>query len=517
MKQRVLLIGLDAADPDLVQGWAREGRLPALGRLLEQGSWARLGSPSNISTGPAWPAFYASANPARQGRFFFRQLRSGTYRIERKSAAEIATPPFWCDLHAGADKRVLIVDVPKTVPHRGIPGVQLVGWGVHSPGHRTASSDSGLVRELRRRFGSYPVPNCDEFPRKRTADFRRFTERLVAGARQKARLSAHLLARERWDLAVTVFGEPHCAGHHLWHLHDSSHPEHDVAQALGDPLREVYEAVDAGIEHVMEAAPDADVLIFSPHGMGPNYGGSHLLPAVLEKLDMAGDKREVTARRGRLSPDSFPLLARRLARRLVPEPLWAELTCRLMSRSNRWHLSRAFCIPGDFAGAIRINRIGREPRGQVAAGAEFDALCAELIRELSRLENADTGRPAVREVLRIDSLYRGPHQDDLPDLAVLWTGDAPVRGLRSPRIGCVRGDDPDRRSGEDREEGFLLAVGPSLARGHALDDGKATTLDVAPTALRLAGFPVPTSMEGRVLQELWSRSGAAQRELDPIR
>jgi predicted AlkP superfamily phosphohydrolase/phosphomutase len=509
MKPRLLAIGLDAADPDLVLGWAREGQLPTIGGLLKRGTWTRLRSPADISTGPAWPSFFASSNPARQGRFFFRQLRSGTYRIEKKRAIDIDALPFWCDLSAVAAPAVAVLDVPKTVPQPEISGVQLMGWGVHSAGHRTASSPPGLVKELRRRFGSYPLPNCDEFRLEVTQDYRDFSERLIAGAAQKASLSEHVLRHQSWDLAVIVFGEPHCAGHHLWHFHDPDHPRHDASRSLGDPLRDVYRAVDTGIGRLLAVAPDARVALFSPHGMGPNYAGTHLLPAVLQRLGMADGERPTvsaeSARAGvRLSPGSLPVGLRRLARRMLPDRLWDELTCRLMSLDTSWSRSRAFCVPGDFAGAIRINLAGREPNGRVQPGAEFDALCAELIAQLACLENADTGRPAVERVLLIDKLYQGPHRDDLPDVVVLWTGDAPVRGLRSARIGCVRGDDPDRRSGEDRADGFLLAAGAEIGSGRSLETGDVTLLDVAPTLLHLAGCSVPARMEGRVLRELFT-------------
>ena len=39
----VVLLGFDAADPDIVEQWAREGKLPAMARLMARGTWARTG------------------------------------------------------------------------------------------------------------------------------------------------------------------------------------------------------------------------------------------------------------------------------------------------------------------------------------------------------------------------------------------------------------------------------------------------------------------------------------------
>jgi predicted AlkP superfamily phosphohydrolase/phosphomutase len=508
MNSRVLLIGLDAAEPDLVVRWAKEGSLPTMASLLETGSWARLSSPADISTGPAWPCFYSSTDPSWQGRFFFRQFKPGTYQIEKVRAHEIGVDPFWESL-SESERRALIIDVPKAPVRPNTPGVHLAGWGVHSPACERSSSPPGLVHELHRRFGAYPLPNCDEFPRSDPADVREFVQRLLEGADQKAELSEYLMREKPWDLCVTVFGEPHCAGHHLWQLHDATHPDHDPEwlKEQGDPLRQVYCRVDAGVARVLKAAPDATVLLFSPHGMGPNYSGAHLLPEILARLGLAPERKGQRrngglARLGEAALGRVPIGLRKLVRGALPQRLYDEITCRLLALGNTWKDSRAFSIPGDFAGAIRINLKGREPAGLVERGAEYDAVCGELIRELRLLTNADTRQPAVLNVRRVDEIYSGARIDTLPDVVVNWTGEAPVRGLSSPRVGTVWGDNPDSRSGEDRSEGFLIATGPGIRPGQQLDSRQAAVFDIAPTTLRLLGASIPDIMQGRVLSEL---------------
>jgi len=73
----------------------------------------------------------------------------------------------------------------------------------------------------------------------------------------------------------------------------------------------------------------------------------------------------------------------------------------LLYAGNNWRWSRAFCIPNDYTGAIRINLKGREPNGIVEPGREYDDLCDELVSEIDNLVNPDTGKRMVSEVLRI--------------------------------------------------------------------------------------------------------------------
>ncbi|MGH7801126.1 MAG: alkaline phosphatase family protein [Thermodesulfobacteriota bacterium] len=513
MKNRIIVIGLDAADPDLVENWSREGYLPTMTSLMTRGSWGRLASPAEISTGPAWPSFFASVSPARQGRFFYRQLKTGTYRIHKKYANEIEATPFWLQLNQ-AGKMIAIIDVPKTYPIEGINGVQIIGWGVHSPNWKRSSYPSELIEEVLSRFGTYPVPNCDEFRLKNGSQYENFYKKLISGARQKGLMSEYLLTQEDWDLFLTVFGEPHCAGHHLWHLIDTHHPDYnpEISRGLGDVILDIYSTIDLAISKLVSAAPGATFIIISPHGMGPNYSGVHLLPEVLRRLGMVvmpvrESKSLFTHLNKHIwrwlskilskSIEMVPLEMIKMMRQVLPQKIWDNLTCYLLAAGNEWKWSRAFCIPGDFPGAIRVNLKGREPNGLVEPGKEYDAICDELIKELGSLQNPDTGKKAVSEVVRIDKLYQGEHLWELPDLIVKWTGDAPIRALYSPRIGIVIGNNPDKRSGEDRSDGFFIAYGKHIARAKFVKD--ADIIDIAPTVLYLMGEPIPQDMDGKVL------------------
>jgi len=512
MKNSVIVIGLDAADPDLVENWSREGYLPTMTSLMTRGSWGRLASPAEISTGPVWPSFFASISIARQGRFFYRQLKTGAYRIHKKYANEIAATPFWLKL-IQAGRRVAIIDVPKTYPVDGINGIQIVGWGVHSPNWKRSSFPPELINDVLSRFGHYPVPNCDEFHLKSVNQYENFYKKLISGANLKGLMSEYFLTHEDWDLFLTVFGEPHCAGHHLWHLIDINHPEYNpqISDVLGNVMRDIYSTIDSAISRLLNAAPESTFIIISPHGMGPNYSGTHLLPEVLKRLGMINDSKSrfthlskyiwgwLSKIRDSLT-EVLPLELIKMMRKILPQKVWDNMTCYLLSAGNEWKWSRAFCIPGDFPGAIRINLKGREPNGLVEPGREYDALCDELIKELESLQNPDTGRKAVSEVIKIDKLYQGEHLWELPDLIVKWTGDAPIRALYSPRIGTVIGTNPDKRSGEDKSEGFFIACGKNIKSGQIFNEGD--IMDLAPTILYLMGQPIPSDMDGKVLLEI---------------
>lgn len=143
-------------------------------------------------------------------------------------------------------------------------------------------------------------------------------------------------------------------------------------------------------------------------------------------------------------------------------------------------------VPADLAAtAVRLNVVGREPRGTVEPGADFDRVCAELHDALGELQHPDTGAPLVREVLRADEIAPGPAPQDLADLHVVWNDAGPLVAAASPRIGEVRVEIPPARAGNHVEGGWFVAAGPALS--HREIDGAVSVLDFAPTVARLVG------------------------------
>lgn len=488
---RVLFVGIDAADKDLIFDWAREGRLPHLRALLERAAWSPTQNPVGLYVGAVWPSFYTATSPARHARYCYSQIRPGSYDVERFRPTDVQREPFWNAL-GRAGRRTAIVDVPKTFPSAGLNGIQLVDWGTHDPDQPFSSEPPALAAEIEARHGQLMF-KCDHAARSAEglADLR---DRLVARAGKRTELALDLLGREAWDLFAVVFSESHCAGHQLWHVRDATHPRHDpaIARALGgDPIRDVYQAIDAGLGRILAQAGDqTPVFVLASHGMGPHYDATFLLPEILRRIrerSFSSARLGAGTAMGRLW-ERTPIPVRRL---LAP-----------LHRRVRQRLGQAFPTAGvegsatfwdvpnnDVYGGIRINVAGREPRGTVQRGAELDRLCAQLADALHALVNLETGRPLVRRVIRTAEIYAGEHLDALPDLMVEWDRTAPIRRIHSPSLGTIEGEFPGRRTGDHRSEGLLLAAGPGIRPGRI--DAEVSVMDVAPTLAACCGVALP--------------------------
>ncbi len=400
MKSKLLIIGLDSADYHLIKRWTGEGCLPVLSSLIKNGSFGKLDSSADIGSGTVWPTMFTGTSPAKHNSIGSRRMIGGTYKIIRLGKENlIKRKPFW--LHLG-NKKIALIDIPRFGPAR-INGIQLVAWGAHSPGWNSSSYPKDLMKDVKRKFGRYPAPDCDEYIPKGANQLKQFFDDLVLGIKKKGELTRYYLNREDWDLFITVFAETHCVGHNFFHLMDNEHPlfDKELANILGDSVFKIYSLIDKEIGKILESNNNSTCLVISPEGMGPNFTGSHLLPEILRRLGVSRrnqqDKSSDIYSLKKYMPSVLwgPHAVRNLkskmpagliksieyGKKIIPKELWHNMKCYIMNLGNDWQHSRAFCFPSDFNGAIRINLKGREPNGLVNPG-EYESLCESLAEDL---------------------------------------------------------------------------------------------------------------------------------------
>jgi predicted AlkP superfamily phosphohydrolase/phosphomutase len=486
---RVLFVGLDAMDRDIARDLAARGRLPTLASLLDTSAWAETNNPVGFFVGGLWPSFCTGSSPARHGFHCYLQLIPGTYEVARFDQRDIRLPPFWKAL-SDRGLRCAVVDVPITPVTGRTADTHITDWGTHDKMLPFDASPPERRSDVRHHFGDHAVAGkCDGYALR--GAYGQLRDDLFAGVEGKARLSEQLLSQGNWDLFVTVFGESHCVGHHFWRLHDSSHPAHDpvLAAQLGDPIEDVYTALDAKLGRLLtRVGDDTVVFVLLSHGMGPHFDGDHLLTEVLRRIEDADGPppRAVALREG---------LRRyvRRARRWGRATVRPELTSVDGSR-------RFFRVPNNEAcSGVRINLVGREPAGRVCPGPELEALVEQLREDLLALTNSATGRPVVTHVIRTSEAYSGDRLDILPDLLVEWSREAPITEVSSPKIGTVKKHSGAMRTGDHRPGGLILARGPSITPGPLGRDVSVT--DLAPTIAAVLDASLP-GVDGKPVSSL---------------
>ena len=461
----VVVLGLDAADHGLIERWAAEGELPVFAKLLEQGAYGILESTAGVFSGSAWISIATGCGPGNCGVYGRYQLAPGTYDVRRIRADDCKVAPFWASFRGPA----VVVDVPKAPLVSGMQGVQLVEWGAYDHYSQFSTSPAGLSNRILDEFGRHPFMERDfEVALRGRRDFESLQELMIQGIKMKQRLNLALLKTLQPRLFFSVFCEPHAAGHAFWRFQDPRHPGYEPNGPFAAFLRDVYRAMDHAGGEFLEGLPrDGVFVILSSDGFGlDSTADEDFLCETLVKMGASVSRFENT----KYAPYA-PGMSLDMAR------------------------SKAFSLPTDLQGYVRINLRGREPNGVVSEAA-YDAVCQELEGELLALRHCGHGAPVVREVVRVRDRFRGTFTDALPDLSVVWNNDYVLTRAESPACGLIqRQPDLSYGGGNHRGVGFMLIYGSGVNRSRF--DGH--VWDVATILCSLLGEVRRPEWEGRVL------------------
>ncbi|HYD13848.1 MAG TPA: alkaline phosphatase family protein [Allosphingosinicella sp.] len=511
-RERVVMIGLDAFDPTLTRRWAASGDLPVLGRLFREAASCEVANPYGLFVGALWVNFASALRPDRHGFHCWQEIAPGGYGFRDCPPMPERFDSFWKRI-GDAGRRVAAVDVPHSRAPASLHGVELCEWGCHDRHYGLHSQPPALAGQVAAAHGLHPVlgihpigerhfaPDDHVFRRglhRTAAEEKALVAATTAGAVRKGRLVRELLAAEPWDFFLAVFGEAHAIGHQLWHLHDPAHPRFDMAARArlgGDPLLDVYRAIDAALGALLEElGPETLLLVHCSHGMTAHHDGDHLLEELLRRLDAA--RPGAAPRRARFSTAAVRRVRRLVERARLPGPL-RRLAARPAQRdSARVRAAQAFfkAPNNSVIGGIRLNLVGREPDGVIRPD-EVERVCAGLEEDLLALVNEATGRPAVLKVTRADSFYARTPGDTLPDLFVEWDRSAPVETLSSPRTGRFHIPYTMWRTGDHLPGGLLLARGAGFGAGEVLPP--VAVEDLGPSIAARLGVTL-ADVDGRV-------------------
>lgn len=450
--RRMVMIGLDAGDREFLSAHAAD--LPNISALFAHGVEGKL--ETEPMSGTLWPSFYTRGGPGDHGIYHHLQWDPARMRVRRADRSWLQTRPFWRTL-GEQGVRVTAFDVPFVMRGEAPNVLEVMNWGAQDELDPFWSSDKRLQRRILRQYGLHPMGFEIPVP-KTPAQLRRIAEDTTKGARLKGRLAVDLMRERPWDLFIVGFGELHRAGHVLW--------TDPADRAPDDPLVGVYKAVDEAVGAIVaEAGPDAEIVLFALHGMGPNCSQSHLtsifmqraiaryrgLPAPQEKGDAPGLIRTLRRR--------LPAQLQLAIANLVPQRIRDAVVSRELDGGYRWSDTYGFCLRGDITGYLRLNIKGREAQGALSP-AEAADLKIFLRAELEALRSAD-GRSVVRGVSFLTEEASGPRAHLLPDILVEWNPDVlSATEVHSPNLGVVRASPETGRGGNHRFNGFYVHAGP---------------------------------------------------------
>lgn len=502
---RILCLGLDGADYDLVRELLAKGRLPTLAGLAKRGAFGPLRSTIPAVTPTAWSSFLTGLNPAGHGIFnFSTNPNRSPQRVE--SAASRAGIPLWRRL-AGAGIRSAFVSIPFTYPAETIEGIVVTGYGGPERPQITPESAAERIREAYPNYVTAHHPMTERW----WEDFEGYARRLVEHVDETAGICRMALELEPdlQLLAVDFMSSDH-AGHLGYSRLDPNHPAYDPANS-GDELIEVYEAVDRACGGLIDQArrlwdEEPTAIVLSDHGMKPIYWSFHANRWLEEAGHLRYRRRSLQPLKGG-SLTSLSKVDQRLARTTRAYGRALDLVPLLPRPSDDrafadidFGTTRAYCFAT--GGQIFLGE---------ASGARADPRYADrLTEDLASIRHPQTGEPAF-EVRQKEELYHGRYLDKAPELVILPRDERiHVDSTRRPWTAAFeRHDrlDPELfygYSGHHGITGILAAAGPGIRPGDLPAGSEITQLPA--TLLRLLGIGAD-DLDGAPIETLLGDAG----------
>lgn len=517
-KPRVMMIGLDGFELSIAERLIAEGRLPALERVTKASARFLLEHGPAKRTGLAWEHVSSGLSPEDAGRWAATAFDPATYEIRQFPAA---TEPF----PAALDRRCVVFDPPYFDLAKAPKVEGITNWGAHDPGVPLMARPASIIDEMERRFGGYPGRGwIYGFTWPSAARSRKMAEALEQALDVRA-AAAEWLFGERlpdWELGIMVVSEFHSSIEAFWHGVDETHPLHELpsAPAARNGVERIYEAADKMIGRLAARFPEAQFVIFSMHGMGPNHAdvasmallpellyrdcfGSPLMrqgswpttstgvPIVTSGLGWGAEVSRALPRSMRFREPGGDLWTRikgRLPGAPKPDPLSVDWMPAARYR-RYWQDMPAFALPAYYDGQIRINLQGREAKGMVAI-EDMPSTLDRIEKLLHECRDVITGEPVVEAIER----KAGPAGELDPtdaDLLILWR-NAPL-GIVHPLLGQI-GPLPYRRTGgHTGKAGVAYILGGSVQPG---DKGICSSFDVVPTVIEMLGAEPSPELSG---------------------
>jgi predicted AlkP superfamily phosphohydrolase/phosphomutase len=496
VSNRILVLGLDAATPELIEPWAEEGYLPHFRQLMRLGMWGRLRSTVPPSSAPAWSSLATGKNPGKHGIFTFVLRKSDGYTIQSVSGGHRKATPLWRILDRQGF-RVGVVNMPMTYPPNRLEHGFMIS-GFDAPGLESDFVYPPHLKPVLRR-NQYVIDPVEKDPAASA-------EMLLHSFQIQKRAFWELKETQPWDVLILVFMQLDRAQHQFWLDMNRADSQ------FGDVILQLYQEADAILGEILHSLDDETMLIvMSDHGAGPLYSGVSINQWLTREGYLA--LKEVSKPRtllnrlllqaAKLEKLYLPSHARDLFRRRFAR-FRDEGKSYLLTERIDWSKTTAFSL-GTYEG-IFINLAGRESQG-IVPPESYDRLRSEIADRILSLCDPGTGEPVVQRVFRREELYHGRYADQAPDLMLDWTPGY----YRYERVGTVHQyahEDifaPKRSpftnhivAGSHRQYGILLLHGEPFQVGPIHN---AEIVDIAPTILHLLGIAVPKDMDGRVLTE----------------
>jgi predicted AlkP superfamily phosphohydrolase/phosphomutase len=458
---KLLIIGLDCADPKFVFGWKDE--LPNLRKLMDKGAYGPMLSCHPPITVPAWAVMMSGKDPGQLGYYGFRNRKDYSYDgYTIANATAVKCDRVW-DMLSRAGKKVVLLGVPQTYPPKPVNGCVVSGFLAPST-ESNYTYPAPLKDEVEEVSGGY-VLDVENF---RTDDKVALLGRIYEKTEKHFKVAKHLIKNKPWDFFMLVEMGTDRIHHGFWSFVDPEHRKFEPGNPFESSIKEYYKYCDREIGELLSLVPrDTVVIVISDHGARKMEGGICF--------------NEWLIREGYLTLKNYP---KELTRIADTEIDW--------SRTLAWG-------DGGYYGRLFMNVRGREPEGIIEPG-DYESVRSELIRRIEAIPGPD-GEDIGTRVYRPGDIYR--ETNGVPPDLIVYFGALGWRSVGSVGLGDIHTFENDTGSDEANHDwNGIFVLNENGCRVGNIEGGYrdgTSIYDIAPTILDLFGMKLEGGATGQSL------------------
>jgi predicted AlkP superfamily phosphohydrolase/phosphomutase len=436
---RVFVISIDGVPYSFVKSRIRRGDFPNFKKLIENGSFRRMSSVQPCISSVAWASFMTGKNPGKHNILGFVDKKPGTHEMFVPTSRNMAGDTIW-EIMSRAGKKVFVMNVPVTYPPRRVNGI-MIGCFLCTQIAKIAYP-AHVARELERM--GYKI---DPDARLARENLDGFIDDCRHALTKRAEAMFHYLGKAPWDFFQCHIMETDRMNHFLWEHAEKDDPKY--AKAFYD----FYKRVDEVIGEVdRKIGGKAELIVVSDHGFctikKEIYLNWYLAEAGLLKFKTPAPKSL-----GDMHPES-------LAYSLIP-------------------------------GRLFVNLQGREANGSVPP-ERYEAVREQLASALREFVDPDDRSPIIREVLRREEIYDGPHCEKAADLIAVPHDGYDLKGDLGK---TAHGEKTALVGMHTYDDALFFFRNREITRRH----NELWVGDLAPTILKLMQLPIPADVDGVAL------------------
>jgi predicted AlkP superfamily phosphohydrolase/phosphomutase len=523
MKNKCFVIGLDGATFDLIKPWVRDGRLPNMAKIMNDGVHGVLNSTVPPNSAPAWSSFITGKNPGKHGIFDFTQHIEGSYKVRFVNANLRKGKSIWRTL-SEFNRKVGVINVPMTYPPEKVNGFMISG--MDSPGlDSNFTYPPKIYKEIKENVGEYIIEaGLWSYISKGNIDLA--IQKQMETIERRFEVAKYLMEKYPWDFFTIVFTATDRVQHAFWKYMDPQHPlftEPD-GKRYGGAILKVYERLDEIIGLFMNSLDEnTTLIIMSDHGAGPSSNKTIYLNNWLHKEGFLKYKDSKGGQQGigsfakrmiytKLLTKTARNVWKRMSRknRDKIKKLFPRLSNRLASSFffSRIDMDRTLAYAEESRTFIWINSKGRDPKGIVNDGEEYKSVCEKITEGLRSLKDQVSGQDVIDNVYKKGETYHGESMQIAPDMVVLFkkNGFVPRPSYNAkpdvilnhiPKNELEKLEVNIQANARHHPDGVVMLWGPKIKKRKKIEG--AQIIDLAPTIFYLTGVPIPADIDGKVL------------------